>query len=316
MLVDEAKIQIYSGSGGRGAVSFRHEKYVDKGGPDGGDGGDGGDVTFVASNRTDTLYDFDRLKLFKAENGEPGGKNRRHGKNGSDLTLSVPPGTIIYDLEKKEVIADLKKEGDTVLAATGGKGGLGNVHFATATHQTPREASPGEPREHKLLKLDLKLIADVGIIGLPNAGKSTLISALTRATPKVAAYPFTTLEPVLGVVKSKDKKSITLADIPGLIEKASEGKGLGHKFLRHIERTKILLHLIDSQSTDPKKDYKTIREELEKYNADLAKKKEVVVMSKADISNKTKSDFKYDLTISAQTGKGLKELLEELYKNL
>lgn len=315
MLVDEAKIDVYSGRGGDGAVSFRREKYVDRGGPDGGDGGDGGDVIFVASNNADTLTDFERLKAFKAENGQPGGRSRRHGKNGEGLTLTVPTGTVIYDLEGDKIIADLEKSGMSCIVAKGGKGGLGNVHFATPTHQTPREASLGTPREHKSLKLVLKLIADVGIIGLPNAGKSTLISRLTKAQSKVADYPFTTLDPVLGVVKVHGK-AITLADIPGLIEKASEGKGLGHKFLKHVERTKILVHLVQSSSDDIEKDYQTVREELRKYNPKMLEKKEIIVLSKADLLNSEKPKIKHDIEISAITGKGLKELLERIYKNL
>lgn len=309
MLVDEAKIHIKAGRGGDGAVSFRREKYVPRGGPDGGDGGDGGDIIFHTTNSIDTLFDYSRLKDYKAENGYSGAKARKHGKNGGDLILRVPPGTVFYEGQKK--IADLKKEGEDFIAASGGKGGLGNDHFKTATNQTPREFTAGKPGEQKDLRLVLKLIADVGIIGLPNAGKSTLISAISHAKPKIADYPFTTLEPVLGVA-SYDKKQIILADIPGLIEGASEGKGLGHKFLRHIERTKLLLHLIDASTLNLQKDYETIRRELEKFNKNLAKKPEIIVLSKTDLVDELPKDFRYDLAISAATGKGIKELLQTL----
>ncbi len=315
MLVDEAEIEVFAGRGGDGAVSFRHEKYVERGGPDGGDGGKGGDIIFVASNRTNTLTDFERLRVFEAENGKPGERSQKHGKNGQGLTLSVPPGTIIYDSVDQTQLADLKNEGDTISVAHGGRGGLGNVHFATATHQTPRESKPGEKGEEKKLKLILKLIADVGIIGLPNAGKSTLISAMSNAHPKVADYPFTTLGPILGVVRFDDK-AFVLADIPGLIENASEGRGLGHKFLRHVERTKILLHLVDATSENPSRDYKTVREELKKFNPELTRKKEIIVLSKVDIIKELPADFKYDLAISAATGKGMKELHQQILKKL
>ena len=315
MLVDEAEIEVFAGRGGDGAVSFRHEKYVERGGPDGGDGGKGGDVIFVASNRPNTLTDFERLREFSAENGKPGERSQKHGKNGQDLTLSVPTGTIIYDAIDQTQLADLKIEGDKITIVRGGRGGLGNVHFATATHQTPRESKPGEKGEEKKLKLILKLIADVGIIGLPNAGKSTLISAMSNAHPKVADYPFTTLGPILGVVKYDDK-AFVLADIPGLIENASEGRGLGHKFLRHIERTKILLHLVDATSENPSRDYKTVRDELKKFNPELTQKKEIIVLSKIDIAKELPNDFKYDLAVSAATGKGMQELHRQILKKL
>lgn len=315
MLVDEATIHIKAGKGGDGAVSFRREKYVPRGGPDGGDGGRGGDIVFVCTNSVDTLFDYSRLKDYKAENGYAGKKTRKHGKDGSDLILRVPPGTVFYDGKQK--IVDLKKEGDDFIVAHGGKGGLGNDHFKTATNQTPREFTAGKPGEERDLKLVLKLIADVGIIGLPNAGKSTLISAISHAKPKVADYPFTTLEPVLGVA-TYDKKQIILADVPGLIEGASQGRGLGHKFLRHIERTKLLLHLIDATSEDPQKDYRTVRGELEKFSKELAQKPEIIVLSKTDLVNDDKKlpDFKYDLAISAATGKGIKKLLQELASSI
>lgn len=315
MLVDEAKIHVKAGGGGNGAVSFRHEKYVDKGGPDGGDGGKGGDIRFVATHSVDTLSVYAGLKDFKAENGTAGAKAKRHGKNGKDLVLEVPVGTVIFDLNSNLQITDLNKEKDEFVVVKGGKGGLGNVHFATSINQTPREFKPGEAGEENDIKLELKLIADVGIIGLPNAGKSTLISAISHARPKVADYPFTTLEPVLGVA-SYDKKNIILADIPGLIEGASEGRGLGHKFLRHIERTKLLLHLIDSTSENPQKDYQTIRSELEKFSKDLSLKPEIIVLSKIDLVKTLPKMSKSDLAISAATGKGIKELLQTLATKL
>lgn len=315
MLIDEAEIEVIAGRGGDGAISFRHEKYVERGGPDGGDGGKGGDIILIASNRTNTLTDFERLRVFAAENGKPGERSQKHGKNGQNLILSVPPGTIIYNQSDNSQLADLKTEDDKITVVHGGRGGLGNVHFASATHQTPRESKPGEKGEEKKLKLILKLIADVGIIGLPNAGKSTLISAMSNAHPKVADYPFTTLGPILGVVKFDDKTFI-LADIPGLIENASEGRGLGHKFLRHVERTKILLHLIDASSENPANDYKTVRDELKKFNPELVQKKEIIVLSKADIVKKLPNSFKYDLAVSAVTGKGMRELYRQILKKL
>jgi GTP-binding protein len=314
MLIDKAKIQIKAGRGGDGAVSFRREKYVDRGGPDGGDGGKGGSVIFECSEQTHTLFDFYRLKNFKAGSGHPGERMQRHGKDGRDLVLKIPPGTQIFD-ERGEIIADMRTPGETYIAVKGGKGGLGNVHFKSATHQTPREASPGQSGEEKTITLSLKLIADVGIIGLPNSGKSTLISTLTSARPKIADYPFTTLEPNLGTVKYHDK-NIILCDIPGLIEGAAKGKGLGHKFLKHIERTKILIHLVDATSANPSQDYKIIRNELGGYGEHLLDKKEIIVLSKSDLASKLPRDLKYDLAISAATHKNLDKLLDLVHKEL
>jgi len=310
MLIDEALITVEGGRGGDGAVSFRHEKYVPKGGPDGGDGGDGGTVVFYASGSADTLTDYARLKLFHAENGASGARNRRHGRSGSDLSLKVPLGTVIFDQHTGGKIADLTKKGEKLVAARGGRGGWGNTHFASATHQTPRFAQKGEEGESKKLRLELKQLADVGIVGLPNAGKSTLISRISSARPKIADYPFTTLEPVLGIAQY-GKKRLTFCDIPGLIEGASKGRGLGHKFLRHIERTQVLLYLIDATSTDPAGDLITLKSELEKFSPQLLHKKFLVVLSKADLVQKLPK-IKHDLDISAVSGKNITSLLQKV----
>lgn len=321
MLTDEAKIYIKAGDGGDGVVSFRREKFVPKGGPDGGDGGDGGDIYFICSNQAHTLSDFYRKKEFRAERGENGRPRRQKGADGQDLELKVPPGTIIKEGDK--IIADFTKEGQSIKIARGGRGGWGNVHFASATHQTPRETKPGTSGQEKNLNLELKILADIGLIGLPNTGKSTLLAHITNARPKIANYPFTTLEPNLGVAKINDKE-VVIADIPGLIEGASAGKGLGDKFLRHIERTQMLVHLIDITSMNPVKDYRDIRFELHAWNKELSNKKEIVVLNKADsLLEKARNNFaaklskeikKPVLIISAVSGLGLKELLEELIK--
>ena len=313
MLIDEATITIRAGKGGDGVVSFRREKYVDKGGPDGGDGGDGGSIILECSDQVHTLSDFARLKDFRAEDGHPGERMRRHGKDGKDLILKVPPGTVVSD--NNRVIVDLKDLGGKVVITEGGKGGLGNVHFASAINQTPKQFKPGTPGEEKSVRLALKLIADVGLIGLPNSGKSTLISVISNARPKIADYPFTTLEPCLGVASYHEKKLI-VCDIPGLIEGAAEGRGLGHKFLRHIERTRILVHLIDATSTDIDRDYKSVRTELKKYNPELLHKKEIIVLTKIDLIKKLPDDFKYDLAISAVSHKGIEELLKIISREL
>jgi len=309
MLVDEVIIDVKAGRGGDGAVSFRHEKYIDKGGPDGGDGGDGGNIIIECRENVDSLNSYKHQKNYDGENGGAGSRSKRHGKNGSDLILSVPPGTVVFDHKTGKILSDLKKSGQQFIAAKGGKGGLGNVHFATPTHRVPREFKPGEAGEELELKLEMKMIADVGLIGLPNAGKSTLISAISNAKPKVADYPFTTIEPILGVV-SYDDKSLVVCDVPGLIEGAASGRGLGDKFLKHIERTKILVHLIDATSTNPQKDYETIREELGKYSKSLLDKKELVVLTKTDLNPKIDNKFKYDLAISAASRDNLDKLIQ------
>ncbi len=284
--IDYVKIFIKAGDGGRGCISFRREKYVPKGGPDGGDGGKGGDVIIKASSELHTLIDHKYQKTYKAQRGEHGKGSNRKGKDGEDLIIKVPLGTVVKNGDTGEILADLDEEGKEFIAAKGGKGGLGNAHFATPTNQAPRFAQPGEKGEEKTLILELKLLADVGLIGLPNAGKSTLISVVSSAKPKIADYPFTTLEPVLGVVKYGDYRSFVMADIPGLIEGAHKGAGLGHQFLRHIERTSLLIHLVDVSDhlqSDPVEDFEKIQRELSLYNPALTKKPLAVVGTKIDL---------------------------------
>lgn len=279
MFVDTAKVLIQAGKGGDGAVSFRHEIYVDKGGPDGGDGGKGGDVIFVASEDTNTLADFRYKPELKAEVGQNGSKANRRGKSGEDLYIKVPVGTIVW--REGEIIADLTRVGQEEVVAHGGDGGFGNAHFKSSVRQTPRVAEKGEPGEAFEADLELKLLADIGLVGFPNAGKSTFLSVVSNARPEIADYAFTTLTPKLGVA-DVDGDSLLIADIPGLIEGASEGKGLGHDFLRHIERTAVLLHLIDIYSDDIATQYTTIREELTKHNPELADRPEIIVLTKAE----------------------------------
>ncbi len=279
MFVDTAKVIIQAGKGGDGAVSFRHEIYVDKGGPDGGDGGNGGDVVFEASENVNTLLDFRYQPELKAKPGGNGAKAKRHGKSGEDLVVKVPMGTVVK--RDDMTIADLTEHGQRVVIAHGGDGGFGNAHFKSSVRQTPRMAERGEPGEAFEAELELKLLADVGLVGLPNAGKSTFLSVVTNARPEIANYAFTTLTPNLGVADIDDG-SILIADIPGLIEGAAEGKGLGDQFLRHVERTAVLLHLIDAYSNDVAADYKTIREELRQYSEDLLERPEIVALTKTD----------------------------------
>ncbi len=283
--IDEASILVKAGDGGRGCVSFRREKYVPKGGPDGGDGGKGGDVYIVATSSKNTLLDFHYKRIFKAERGEHGKGKDQHGKNGKDLFIYVPVGTVIKDPKTGEVLADLVEDGQMWLAAKGGRGGRGNARFVSPTRQAPRYAEEGEKGEERELRLELKLIADVGLVGLPNAGKSTLISVISDAKPKIADYPFTTLVPNLGVVKYKDL-TFVVADIPGLIEGAHRGAGLGIQFLKHIERTRLIVHLIDVSTLnreEPLKPYEVIRNELESFSKTLAEKEEIVVFNKIDL---------------------------------
>lgn len=319
MLTDEATVKIKAGDGGDGRVSFRREKYVPKGGPDGGDGGKGGDVYLICSDALHTLSEYARKKDWQAKNGINGGAKKQTGKGAEDLFLKIPPGTIVKVGES--IFYDFTKIGEKILLAKGGRGGWGNTHFTTAVHQSPFFAKKGTSGEEKTIQLELKLIADVGLIGLPNTGKSTLLSRISNARPKIADYPFTTLTPNLGVVKIHDSEFV-VADIPGLIEGASQGRGLGDKFLRHIERTKILIHLVDINSQNIEKDYQIIREELKTWNPELLKKKEIVVLNKADAlpekkAQKIAQDFakkigKPAFAISAVSGEGLKELLEKL----
>ncbi|HRS11633.1 MAG TPA: GTPase ObgE [Sedimentisphaerales bacterium] len=326
MFVDEARIWVKAGDGGNGCVSFRREKFVPKGGPDGGDGGRGGHVYFEAAGDLDTLLDFAGKHHWRAENGRPGQGSNKSGADGQDLIIRVPAGTLIYDTDWNLLLKDLNKVGMRVLVCKGGKGGRGNKTFATATHQTPREFEPGKPGQERNLRLELKLIADVGLVGLPNAGKSTLISRCSAARPKIAAYPFTTLEPVLGIVGLSGFRRFVMADIPGLIEGASEGAGLGHDFLKHIERTAIIVHVLDVlplDGADPVDNYHTIRAELERYSEVLAQKPEVIVANKIDldpegaalahIRDGLGSDV---LAISAATGEGIKELTELLWQKI
>ena len=284
MFIDSAKIHVKAGDGGNGVVSFRREKYVPKGGPDGGDGGNGGSVYIVSDRNLTTLLDFRYAPHYKAERGAHGQGSRKSGLSGNDVVIKVPCGTLIKDAETGEVLGDLTEHGAKLLVAKGGKGGRGNQHFATPTNRAPRYAEPGEPGEERTLELELKLLADVGLVGFPNAGKSTLISVLSAAKPKIADYPFTTLEPNLGIVRYQDYKSFVMADIPGIIEGASEGKGLGLKFLKHIERTKVLAILLPANSPDLKREYNILMNELKKFSPVLAEKPKVVVISKMDIA--------------------------------
>jgi GTP-binding protein len=282
MFIDQAEIYVRSGKGGDGMVHFHREKYVPRGGPDGGDGGKGGDVILEVKPTLNTLAPFRHTARYVAKDGGNGGSNNKSGKSREDLVVPVPPGTIVYDADSGELIGDLTAHGQRLTVCKGGKGGRGNQHFANSRNQAPRIADKGEPSEERRLRLDLKLIADIGIIGVPNAGKSTLLSALTNAHPKIAAYPFTTIEPNLGVAQVDDETSVVLADIPGLIEGASHGAGLGHDFLRHVQRTRVLIHLLDGLSADPVADFSQINAELALFDPNLAKKPQLVAVNKQD----------------------------------
>jgi GTP-binding protein len=282
MFTDHVEIHVKSGKGGDGMMHFRREKFIPRGGPDGGDGGKGGDVIFEVKSTLNTLSSFRQNQKFKAEEGVKGGPSQRTGHNGKDLIISIPPGTVLFDADTGELIGDLTEPGQQLRVLKGGRGGRGNQHFATSRNQAPRTAEKGEPAAEKRLKLELKLIADIGLIGVPNAGKSTLLSALTNARPKIASYPFTTLEPNLGVANIDDDTTVVLADIPGLIEGASHGAGLGHDFLRHIQRTRVLVHLLDGLSEDPLADYSQINSELSLFDPNLAKKPQLVALNKID----------------------------------
>ncbi len=326
MFIDEAKIWVKAGDGGNGCVSFRREKFVPKGGPDGGDGGRGGSVYFQADEDLNTLMDFTGKHHWQAQNGQPGSGSNKHGANGEDLVIGVPLGTLIYDVDLSLLLKDLNEIGLKVRICRGGRGGRGNKAFATATNQTPRYSEQGKIGQERNIRLELKLIADIGLVGMPNAGKSTLISRTSGARPKIADYPFTTLEPVLGIVELSDFRRFVMADIPGLIEGSHKGAGLGIEFLRHIERTRIIVHIIDIMPTDgsdPVGNYKAIRNELEQYSKELAQKKEVIVANKIDLDpdEKRVQDLRKKLNkevypISAVTGKGLKELTEILWQKV
>ncbi|MFO8057984.1 MAG: GTPase ObgE [bacterium] len=315
--IDEAVITLKAGDGGRGCVSFRREKYVPKGGPDGGDGGKGGDVVFEVDESLGTLLDFKYKPSYKAERGNHGGGNQRTGASGRDQVLRVPPGTMVYD-ENDMLIADLVEPGRRFVAARGGRGGRGNAFYKSATDRAPRKAEPGGEGEHKTLRLELKLLADVGLVGLPNAGKSTLISRLSAAKPRIADYPFTTLVPKLGVVRAEGGRSFVAADLPGLIEGASQGHGLGHRFLRHVERTRAILHLVDCQSETPLEDIRTLEAELASFDRSLLERPGLVVITKTDLEKETRIETMGKelkeaghqvLAVSAVTGAGIPELV-------
>ncbi len=319
MFIDEAKIYVKAGNGGNGCVSFRHEKFVPKGGPDGGDGGNGGDVIFVVDENLNTLIKFKYHQHFKAASGKHGQGAKKHGHSGKDNIISVPLGTIARDGETGETIADLSVMEDRIVVASGGKGGRGNTQFASATNQIPRRAEKGLPGDEKTIRLELKLIADIGLVGFPNAGKSTLLSRVSSAHPKIADYPFTTLQPNLGIVHYDDFKSFVLADIPGIIEGAHDGKGLGFRFLRHIERTKVLLFLIDCTVENPVDEYNKLLEELRLFSDKLLRKPRLVALTKTDIfhsgENITIPDFGENteaVAISAVKGDGIKRLIYHL----
>ena len=330
MFADRAKIYVKSGKGGDGHVSFRREKYVPNGGPDGGDGGNGGNVYFVVDEGLNTLTDFRHIRKYCAGNGAEGGKRNCAGKNGEDIYIKVPEGTVIKEAESGKVIADMSGENKELLLLKGGRGGSGNQHYATSKMQAPKYAQPGQPAMELDLILELKVIADVGLVGFPNVGKSTFLSKVTNANPKIANYHFTTLSPNLGVVDLEDANGFVIADIPGLIEGASEGVGLGHEFLRHIERTKLILHIVDAASTegrDPVEDIYAINKELEAYNADMASRPQIIAANKIDVIYaeddkvaRIKAEFEPKgisvYPISAATGKGIRELLYALRNKL
>lgn len=330
MFVDEAQVEVIAGRGGDGMVSFRREKYVARGGPNGGDGGKGGDVIVVGTHNASTLHDFRHKQRIKAESGRPGGSNNMTGRNGEDAIIEVPVGTLIYDVETGELLADITESDQRVVVAKGGDGGMGNFRFKSSTNRAPRRATPGHPAEERTLKMELKLIADVGLVGFPSVGKSTIIAAISSARPKVGAYPFTTLVPNLGVVQWKNMQSFVVADIPGLIEGAHEGQGLGIQFLKHVERTRLLVHVLEvtpsmegqEDEREPIKDYEVILEELEKFNPELLDRPQLVVLNKVDLPfvqeelERVRAHFEDELgltflPISAATGENLDE-----FKNL
>ena len=325
--IDEAMITVQSGDGGKGCLSFRREKFIPRGGPDGGDGGKGGDIILSTTSRKRTLYQFRYQRHFKAKNGAHGQGKQKTGKKGQNLFIELPPGTLVIDADTGHLIKDLVDPGETFVILKGGRGGQGNTRFKTSTHRTPRFAQPGEPGETRTLKLELKLLADVGIIGLPNAGKSTLITAISSARPKIANYPFTTLTPSLGVVQTDWAEPFVVADIPGLIKGAHQGTGLGIKFLRHIERTRILVHLIDVSFIDPDdplQEYHTINQELVMYDEKLVQKPQIVVLNKLDLPGVRKAAEIFQSAvkdkkvafISALTGHGLEQLKSQIVQLL
>jgi len=320
MFIDEAVIHLKAGDGGRGCVSFRREMHVPRGGPDGGNGGRGGSIFFLADPHVNTLMDVSQRASYVADSGLAGSGHLRHGKAGRDVTIHVPVGTIVHDIDRAIILKDLDTEGQSICIVKGGQGGFGNKHFATATHQTPTEAGPGEPGQQRNIRLELKLVADVGLVGLPNSGKSTLLSRLSAARPKIADYPFTTLHPQLGIVEGPNMARFVLADIPGLIEGAHLGVGLGDEFLRHIARTRLILHLVDAAPPEgtptPDVAYSQVRRELESYSDALAKRPEIVVVTKMDLTEAPEGLRLLQkivpgpvYAISAVTGQGLRELV-------
>jgi GTP-binding protein len=326
MFVDEVEIQVEGGRGGDGCVSFRREKYVPRGGPDGGDGGNGGSILVVAREGIDSLTALAHRKMWKAQKGQHGEGSNRHGRSADDLVMYVPPGTVVYDANGGFVLKDLTSDGDHVNVARGGKGGKGNTRFKTSTHRAPREFTRGTPGEARILRLELRVIADVGLVGKPNAGKSTLLSRLSRARPEIASYPFTTKHPNLGRVQIDADRSFILADIPGLIEGAHSGAGLGHEFLRHIERAGIFVHLVEPEpldGTSPVTNYRVIRDELLQYNPALGERPEIVAVTKADlptasaVQEELQSELAQEVHLfSAVTGQGLNTLLGAVAKTL
>jgi GTP-binding protein len=329
--IDETTIYIKAGDGGNGSAAFRREAHVPYGGPAGGDGGNGGDVVFEADPQLSTLLDYKYQRHYKAERGEDGRGKDQYGKSGRDLVLRVPVGTVIHDAESGEIIVDLSEAGARFVAAQGGRGGWGNIHFKSPWNQAPQRADPGTPGEERSLRLELKLLADVGLLGYPSVGKSSLIAKISRARPKIADYPFTTLVPNLGVVTLSDERVLVVADIPGLIEGAAEGAGLGHRFLRHVERTRVLLHLIEAHDMtgpdrDPLRDFDTLNAELRKYAPELAEKPQVVALNKIDLTESRSRADEVEARfaergielhrLSAATGEGVPALLEVLWRHL
>ena len=327
--IDEATIHVKAGDGGNGCVAFRREAHVPRGGPSGGDGGDGGSVVVVADPQLTTLLDYKYRRHYKAKRGEDGRNKDQYGKGGDELLLRVPVGTVVQDADSGEKLADLDQPGARFVAARGGKGGQGNIHFATAWNRAPRVSTSGTAGEERALKLELKLLADVGLLGFPNVGKSTFIARVSRARPKIADYPFTTLVPNLGVVDLGDDRQMVIADIPGLIEGAAEGAGLGHRFLRHVERTRVLLHILDASplagpDRDPLADFDTLNRELRLYAPDLAERPQVVALNKADVTEVRERADELSrafaergvhlFTLSAVTGDGVRDVLEELWR--
>ena len=321
MFIDYTIIELNSGKGGSGCISFRREKYIPKGGPDGGNGGNGGNIYAISDKNIHTLHDVRYNRIYNAQNGDQGSSNSKTGRDGDDIIIKVPIGTIIKNTKTKEVVADFTQEGQKEIICRGGKGGRGNINYKTSTRQTPRFAQKGTAGESGIFELELKVLADVGLVGFPNAGKSTLLSVLSKARPKIADYPFTTLEPHLGIVKYEEFKSFAMADIPGLIEGASDGKGLGHKFLKHIERNRLLLFLIENSDLNPQQTFNALKKELKSFNPSLLLKPIILIRTKSDIiididESLWKSIPEYSLEISSITNSGLNELIKLVVNKL